>query len=202
MATQGRLAKVNITGDPIAFTDESTSTTDDKTYSIDNPIKEIWALGVDAVVKEDGVVTTEEYTVNKLKGQVTFATVDALRGVITVSGSYLPRMELTEAHEYSLTINGETLDNTKFGSNFTTKQQGLKSAEGSLSEFFNTQQYLLKDLIEDNTVVIEFFQNRNDTTKYYRLFAKITSDELSAPVADLVDMSISFESTNNMVAEY
>jgi hypothetical protein len=202
MATQGRLAKVNITGDPIAFTDEATSTTDDQVYTIDNSVKEIWALDVDVVVKDDGVATIEEYTVNKLKGEITFATVDATRGVVTVSGSYLPRVELTEAHEYSLTINGETLDNTKFGSNFTTKQQGLKSAEGSLSEFFNTNQYLLKDLINDNTVVIEFFQDRTDTTKYYRLFAKITSDEISAPVADLVGMSISFESTNDMVAEY
>jgi hypothetical protein len=202
MASQGRLAKVNITGDAVVFTAESMSTTDDQTYTIDDSTKELWDLDATIVVYEDGIETTEEYTLNRLKGEVTFTTIDGTRGVVTVDGEYLPRVEVTQAHEYSLTINGETLDNTKFGSDFITKQQGLKSAESSLSEFWNTNQYLLKDLIQDNTVVLEFYPNRNDTTNYYRMFAKITSDELSSPVADLIDMSISFESTNEMVAEY
>lgn len=202
MAKSGRLAKVNITGDSVPFTGEATSTSDDKLYTIVDSSKEIWGIDSVITVKEDGVATTENYTLNRLQGEVSFENVDGARGVITVDGDYLPIIEVTEAHEYSISISLETLDNTRFNSAFTTKQAGLKSAEGSLSEFWNTQQYLLKDLIQGNIVVLEFYPDRTETTNYTRIFAIITSDELSTPVADLIDMSISFESTDKMVMTY
>lgn len=199
MARVGYLAKVNIVGDSVVFTDEATTTSDNQNYIIANSAKNLWSLDSVLVVKEDATITSENYTLNRLTGSVMFNTIDAGRGVITVSGDYLPRIEVTEAHEYSLTINGETLDITKFGSSFIQKQAGLKSAEASLTEFWNTNQYLLKDLIQGNIVVLEIFPDSTTPTEFTRMFAIITSDELSVAVSDISDMSISFESTNKMV---
>src|SRR4051812_21765948 len=87
----GRKALVKVTGAPVAFAGEATTDSGDhQTYQITNAAKRVWDRATTLVVKVAAVVTVESYTFNRLTGKVTFATVNAGRGAVTLDGAYLP----------------------------------------------------------------------------------------------------------------
>jgi len=199
MAYAGRLSKVSITGDAVAFTAEATTSADDKIYTITDSDKTILDKDTPTIIYDGGVETVDEYELNKLKGEVIFATSDAGR-VITIDGAYLPRVVVADAHEYSLSINSNNIDVTRFQDEFVTRIAGIKSASATLSEFWNVDQTLLKHLINGNIIVLDLIPNTDTPGRYSRMYSEIVSDELSSTPADVVGMSINFESTDEMIS--
>lgn len=196
----GKKALVKVSGDPLVLTDEATTSTDDQNYQITNADKRILPLNATITVEEDGVTTAESYTLNRLSGTVTFNSIDAARGVVTVSGQYLPLSIAAECHEWSFTINGENIDVTRFQDDWNRRKQGLKSGEGSLSRWWDTDTYFADALIAGDPVVIELYAQ--DDLNPDRVFAMLNSDEMSAAVDGAVDDSVSFESTDELLAAY
>lgn len=136
-----------------------------------------------------------DYTLNRLNGTVTYES--AVSRTILISGSYLPMSTAAECREYSLTINGDPIDVTRFGDDWLRKIQGLKSAKGSLSRWWDTDTYFVDALIAGDPVVIELYaQNDQDPD---RLWAILNSSEMSAAVDGAVEDSVSFESTNELL---
>lgn len=194
MPYAGRLAKVHVAGTPVTFTDEAMSTSDNLTFTITDTNKKVWDWETAVTVKVDSVEVTSGFTVYKLEGKVVFDSVQT--GVVTVSGKYVPTSQAAEAHKYSLNLEGESLDNTRFQDEYKRRIQGLKSASGTISQWVTIDTYFINALISGKPVVLELYPQA--TMEPFRLFAILESDEMSAAVTGQQDESVSFVSTEKM----
>lgn len=200
MAVAGKKALIKVGGTPTTMTDEATTeTVTGLEYQITATTKQILDRATAVVVKADDVEVTSGYTVDLLSGTVIFDS-DQGSAVITVSGKYIPVSTAAECKEYKLTINSDTIDVTKFQDDWIGKIQGLKSAEGSLSRWLTTDTYFQDALIAGLPVVIELYSQSTNTPD--RLFAILSKDEMAAVVAGANEESVSFESTDKMLAAY
>lgn len=195
MATAGRKAQVKVSGTAVSFTDEATTSSDDQTYQITATTKRVWDRTVTITVEEDGVATEESYTVNRLTGAITFDSVDALRGDVTVTGSYLPLSVVGEAFEYSWSGEGDNQDKTAFGDDYIKRIQGLKDFTSSLSKFYVDSTFV--DHLTDGAVVVLEFYVDSSSAYDVRAWAICSSNEISASVDGLVEESIEFEGTGD-----
>lgn len=196
MAIAGKKALIKVTGSSIAMTDEATSTTDDQTYQIDDTTKRVWCRTCTITVEEDGSPTGENYTINRLTGTITFATVDVGRGTITVTGEYLPLSNAAESYEYSYALEATNLDSTTFGNEFMARTQGLIDITGSISEFREVTSIFLDDLLSGNPIVLEIYSDSSNVPDL-KVWALLMTDETSATVDALVEESLDWEGTHD-----
>ncbi len=199
MAIKGNLARVKVSGTAVSMTAEATTNVVTNTvYQITNASKRVMPKDAVITVKVGGAPVTTGFTINRLNGKITFDSASVR--VVTVDGFYLPMSVAAEANEFTTTLNADLLDATRFtDEGWLVKQQGLKSAEGSITEFFEINQYFATQLTAGNVVVVELYP---DGTNPISMFALITSSEINAAVADLVTNSISFESTDSGLISY
>lgn len=204
MPYSGKKALVKVAGTAVAMTDEATTLQAgagipvNTQYKITVATKQIIDINTPITVKVGGSAVTTGFIVDTLAGTVIFDTA-AVR-TVTVSGKYVPTSTAAECKEYSLTISGDTIDVTKFQDDFLTKIQGLKSAEGSLSRWFNADDYFATALVSGAPVVIEMYAQ--DTLNPDRVWAILNSVEMGAVVDGAVEESVGFESTNKMLMSY
>ena len=195
MVYAGRLAKVHVAGTPIAFTAEATTTSDNLTFQITDNAKRIWDWETAVAVKVDAVSVTTGFSINKLEGKVVFDTAET--GILTVSGKYVPTSLAAEAFEYSLSMESENLDNTRFLDEYKKRTQGLRSASGSISQWVTIDTYFIDALIAGKPVVLELYSQAS--LNPFRLFAILEADEMQAAVSGEQDESVSFVSTERMI---
>lgn len=190
----GYSAAIKISGTATSMTGEATTTADNQNYQITNAVKQVLDLATAPTVLDDGVATAEAYIVNYLNGTITFATVDALRGTITITGKYLPMS--TAAYAHALTINRATdlLDVTAFSATHKKRIGGLKSASGTINQFDVTDTTYENALIAGVPIVIEFKAESSLTVDRY--WALLESSEVAAAIADVQDQTISWISHN------
>jgi len=105
---------------------------------------------------------------------------------------------VAKAHEYSLSLNGDTEDITPFQSVTKKLQQTLKSAEISLSAFYDETTVFVPYLMAGSLVVIEVQPSTSEAMKF-RFFAQLSSDEISSSVSSIIGESLSFESTDEFL---
>lgn len=205
----GRLVVIKVSGDPLAFTDEATSTTDDQTYQIDDETKRVWDKDADITVKEGVTETTEDYTLNRLEGTITFASADSERDVVTVSGQYLPMSEAASAHNYNYDRGVDLLEVTAFRqedpanpgdyipSTHKKRIPGHKFASGSINKWDVVDSYFRDALTDGSPVVLEF--RGQDTGDPQRLWALLESAEMAAAIDSPQDEAVSFISTDELL---
>lgn len=153
MAKAGKRAQIKISGEPVVFTDEATTTSDNTTYRITNQTKTPWCRVCTITVEDGGVPTAESFTLNRLTGEVTF-TSSAVR-TITVTGSYLPTTTVAEANEFSYSIEGNNEDVTFFTKDYMLRKQALKDFTGSFSQWSATDRTAFNALLGADDVVGE-----------------------------------------------
>ena len=189
----GKKAKVMQTGSALTFTDEATTTSDNITYTISSATKNIWDRTYTITVKDGGSPTAESYTINRLKGTITFS--GSGTRTITVSGKYLPTTEIANAREVSYTIEADNQDITVFGQSYINRLQGLLDFTGSLSNLY-TDDSLQDTLIAGVPYVLEIYNNRssNYDLRAWVIFASI---EQSGSADGVVEESVEFEGTND-----
>src|SRR5690606_25425864 len=119
---------------------------------------------------------------------------------VTVTGKYVPTSTAAECHEWSNSITQEFEDTPKFQDEWNSKTPTLKSADGSLSEWWSIDTYYVDALISGNPVVIELYAQ--DTLNCDRIWAVLNSVEMSAAVDGVVETAVSYESTNKMLMSY
>lgn len=193
----GKSASVKISGTATTFTGEATTTTDDQIYQITSATKQVWDKATTPTVYDDGIATVETYTVNKLTGTITFATVDALRGPITVTGKYLPMTTATYAHEFSYSRGVELMEVNKFGDAYKARLAGTKFASGTLSQWDVTDEYFADALVAGDPVVIEFLAETGADP--IRVWALLESNEMQAAIDNPQDNIVSFISTDELL---
>lgn len=196
----GRRALVRVSGVAVPFADEATTTADDQTYQITNSARRYWDRDTAIVVEEDGVATAESYTVNRLLGTVTFAAADVGRGVVTVSGAYLPTAVALGARAYSYQLVRTMLDDTDFDSandesGFTSKIAGLLDASGTISRRLNADGTFFDALNAGAPVILEFWTNRNDANPSLVVWALLAKDGVQAAIEGNIDATLDWEGT-------
>ncbi len=193
-STAGRKALVKVSGAAIVFTDEAfTDSGDHKTYQITSTTKRVWDPTAAVVVKTGGVTTVEVYTVDRLRGRITFALVDALRGAVTVSGSYLPMSVAARSKAYTWSLMQTLLDDTDFeDTGFVTRNVGLHDVSGTISRWKSTDTYFADTLIAGLPVVIEFFLDATGLPDLC-VWALLDKDDVKSAIAGLVEEDVSFQ---------
>lgn len=210
MAYAGNKAMVKVSGAPVAFTDEATTANTARTiYQITDTTKQVWdktaAITVERSTDAGATWTTldpvaDGYVLNRLNGSVVFVNARQTGTLIRVSGQYLPMSVAAECKEWKGTISADPIDVTPFQSDWVVKVPGLLSGEGSLSRWWNIDTYFADSLLAGKPVVIELYgQDNLDPDK---IWAILTSDEMSAAVDGAVEDSVSFESTDELLASY
>lgn len=190
----GKEVTIKISGTATSMTAEATSTADNQIYQITNAAKQVLDFDTPPTVLDDGVETEESYTVNYLSGKITFATVDAERGPVTVTGYYLPMSTAAYANDAGHSRVAEILDISAFGDTHKNKMAGVKSASGSLNNLSLTDTTYIDALAAGEPLVLEFVSaSGGDPTRFRAL---LNSDEVKSAVNDLSAETIGWESKN------
>ena len=195
--TPGRLALVKISGDPLALVDEAcTDLGEHQVYQITNSAKRVLSPTAAITVNEDGVATVESYTINRLLGTISFATVDAARGAITISGSYLPLSTAARARSYSWQISATNADDTDFDSAFTEgmvrRQQSITDISGNVGRKWSIDTYFVDALMAGAPVVIEIFADRTTNVAEIICWALLNKQDFSAAMESIEDATVAF----------
>lgn len=187
----GKRAVVRVAGTAVPFTDEPMSSTDDQTYQIDDVTMRRWDRTATITVEEDGSPTAESFTVNRLLGTITFASVDAGRGDVTVSGSYLPTSVAAGARSYSIELKRTILDDTDFDNadtedGFESKIGGLLMASGSIGRRFRVDTYFADALLAGDPVLLELYVDRAGDPAYL-VWALLSKEGVQAAIEGTTD---------------
>lgn len=186
----GRNARVRVSGAAVAFADEATTTSDNQSYQIANAAKQVWDRTATITVEEDGVATVESYTVNRLTGTITFDDVDALRGVVTVTGQYLPLSEAATAHRYSHARSRGILTDTAFGATWESHLAGMLNIRGSLARWV-IDEVFGDALVAGAILVLDLMPDRSGT-RFTRVWALLNAEQMDAAIDGVVDEAVEF----------
>ena len=197
MALAGKRANVKVSGDSVIFENESVLNLDDKNYQIEDVNKRVFDRKAEISVYVDEVITGESYSVNRLRGIIEFDDEDSERGEVTLDGEYLPMSKAGGANEYDYTIEADNLEATEFQSDWITRVQGLLDISGSLSIWYDLDDYFADALMDESVVVIEFYSSDN-VEPDLKCWAVLDSDEMSVAVDGLVEQSVDFEGTSDI----
>ena len=195
MALAGKNAKVAAYSNPIAMTEEATTTTDDIRYQITDTNKRVLCPYCDVTVLDGGIATTEDYTFDRLSGNVTFL-VAASRD-ITITGQYLTYSDIACAYEYEFAITSNNTEANCFTEQYVKREQTLLDFSSSLTKFYNVSNYFIEILDQDIDLLLEFYSDYNNDPEL-RAWVKISSDSISASVDGLVEETIDFEGWNDI----
>lgn len=196
MGLVGKNVSIKVSGKGVPATDLATVTSDYITYQIADELRQVIALNAPIVVKNHGEKTDEKYKVNRLNGTITFETTDETR-VITVDCTYLPLINVAEAHTVSYTEGVDLHEVPRFGDEYKRRIPGLKYASGSLTQWDILDSTFTDALTSGNPVLIEY--KHSVTGKTNRLFAYLESVEMSAAIDNPQEESVSFISTDEFI---
>lgn len=203
MSIAGYKAQVKVAGAPVPFTGAATTADAGRTrFRIDDPQRRVLDRGAPIEVRRSGdagttfaAVPAGDYTVDRLAGTVVFDAPQAAGTVVQVSGSYLALSVAAEAKEYSYTLAGNNQDATHFsGDGYTRRAQGLKDVTGSLSQWTTADRYFQDALTDGRPVVLEFYSDAGEAPEL-RVWALVSSSEMSAAVDGLQETSVEWEGT-------
>jgi len=188
-----------VSGTAVTFTDEATTTSDNKTYQITDTTKRVWDPAATITVEKstDGITwtpVTSGYTLDRLFGKVIFDTAQAAGTLIRVDGKYLPMADVVEAYQFTFTASRANLDRTRFQHTDIERAPGLRDATGSVGIWHTSTKEFWDDLSQGKQIVIEV-QVDNQVTA--RAWARPSTDETSAAVDGVVEESFEWEGTQD-----
>jgi hypothetical protein len=189
----GKNAKILCTGSALTLTAQATTSSDNKTYQINDTAKRILDLTATITVKDGGSDTVESYSLNRLNGSATFATT-ATR-TITIEGTYLPTTEMGYAYDYSYSIEADNVDITDFGSSFIERKQALLDFSCSLSNWYINDAY--KGLLTAGVPIVLEFYTDDSSTFDLKAWVLPASNEVSDSVDGVIEESLEFEGTTD-----
>lgn len=204
MPVKGSVSTVKVTGTPTAMVDEATTElVADTVFQITSSTKRILDPDAAITVKVNGGAVTTGFVLDKLFGKATFSPALAGGDTVTISGNYLPTLDVLECKEFTVANNRDLADSTVFkASPHRTKFALLKDANGSIS----TLRALLDDLdAGGGTVKLhELFANGTrkvlelafgDSGYVWRGWVLFDAAEVAAAFDDLVNGSLNWQST-------
>jgi hypothetical protein len=163
-------------------------------YTVNDIAKRFWDKAVAVIVETspDGTTWTPfptGFTVQYCGGKIIFASARTAGTQVRVDVNYYPVSQLAEAKEWSLDIEVEMLDGTKFGDTWKTNYAGQRSASGSVSQWWVDNFFLAN--ITNPLVAVLYIEDGQP--QRYEAFIKLTSDGVNAAVDNLIEEEINFD---------
>lgn len=201
LALAGKRALIRGSEEAVTLLNAELSTVDDQTYTFDNELVEALDPTADITVYEAGTPTTEEFEVNRLTATITFEEVDANRGNITADIEYLPLSQIAQANEYDYSLSADNADISAFGDEYVEREQTLLDVTGSLSRWFELDDYFEDLLLDDEILLIEFYSfydEQEENEPDLKAWVLLDTDDISAVVDGVVEQSVDFEGTHDI----
>lgn len=191
--------RLRVSGTPTAMTGEAMTAVDSSTSSthweIDAAAKSVWDRDSTPTFTGGGgaIPQSEIAHINYLYGRVKFHNPQS---GVSVSGSYLPMADAAGAHNYTLTLESDALDDTDFSSTgFRSRQIGIHTASVSVTRWDSVDRTIadaLLDTTKQPVMVVEI-QPGGPPNPSARMFVVPTSDSRSGDVGSLESVDTSFE---------
>lgn len=132
MAYAGNTCKIYASGTSTAFVDDVAAAVSGQTYQLSAQDR-CFDPSVAVTIKENGSATGDTGVYfDYMFGRVRFTTGYAETGPITVSGSYLPLLEIGTARAWELSVDTDLLDATVFGNTARNRAASMRDLSFSL----------------------------------------------------------------------
>lgn len=209
MPVAGWKGAVKITGTPTAMVAEATTElVADTVFRITNAARRILDPDAALTVLVNGGAAPA-HTINHLRGKITFAAPIGGADVVTVTGNYLPLLDVIHVHEASVQMSRDIADVTVLKGPASTdasrqKYGLLKDASGSIGRLHPLFDDLdagggtvkLYELLESSTrKVLDLVLG--DSGQSFRSWMLFDSQELQSARDDLINASLSWQSTTD-----
>jgi hypothetical protein len=170
-------------------------------FQVTNFLRRIIDPDAAVTVKVNAIVVTTGFTIDYLFGKVTFSPALAPADVVTVSGNFLPTLDVIESKEFSVSMTRDMGDVTVFAvTDNRSRLPLLKDASGSISHL----KALLDDLdpgagtvrlfnllVDGTRKVLEL--NPGGQADFWRGWVTFESQEVAAAVDDLVNATLNWQ---------
>lgn len=200
-ARPGRKAIVKVGGTPTTLTNAGTTANVARTqYTITDATKRVLSPTVAMTVQTSPDGTTwsaaSGYSINRLRGIVTFASARPVGTQIRVSGTYIPMATIALCHDFSYSLSADNADITCFGDTYNRRAQVSRDISGNLATF-EFQSHLFNTALNNETVVtIEFFSlGATDTIPDFVCWALLAKADIAAAPDGIADQTVDFEGT-------
>ncbi|KXZ39485.1 hypothetical protein SAMN05661008_00329 [Alkalithermobacter thermoalcaliphilus JW-YL-7 = DSM 7308] len=180
----GVQVEIRIGGTPIEFIDEEVTTEDNRIYTIKDTNKNIFDYNTPIIV--NGV--NEPFLIDYPNGRIIFK--EAKEREITIDGKYVTTSVCAYANSYSLDVNVDLYDVSRFGDTHRRRITGAKTASGTIGTWDIIDDYFTDKLISGDPVFIDIKKSNKST----RLWAILNSEELSSAIDSPQNKTVSFQS--------
>lgn len=193
----GYLVVIKQAGTTTAFTTEAFTLVTGKTYSITNPVKNVWDRAGTFIVYDNAVdQTANVLNINFLFGQVTFKSTYTVTGPVTVTGKYFPMAELAKYQKFTLTqsmaaINNSDMPTLHANSGHETYDFGLRTISLEVDGVYAVANGYRAALVARNEVIIDINPDGSQRT-VARGFFKPSTRKQSGKVGDLEAETMQF----------
>jgi hypothetical protein len=157
MAFAGHRTTVKVHGTAVAMTDEACTENSGTEFQISNAAKQVLNPAASVVVESGGtpLVYGTDYTLDYLFGRVLMLA-DRTGETITVTGQYLPLIDVAEARECEFKRSKSLPESTVFGDAARKRTPALEDLSGSLNTLASLDQEYesgnsLYDALQDGT---------------------------------------------------
>lgn len=189
-ARAGFQVRLKASGAGVSMTAEATTAAGNIVYTITNTAKRVLDPTAAITVKNGGTPTVEAYTLNRLKGTITFGSASAR--TITVDGTYLPMTAIAEGTDVEITCVANNADDSSFGDVDCTRLQISKDWSGSVGRWYSTDTYFMDAFAAAAPWTLEGSFD-SGTTVVFRGWAFPTKVTQGGTTKTLVTDGISFE---------
>ena len=195
MALAAYISKVQRTGTPTTFVDAQLTRVTGTRYQVTDEPKRLLDSSGTFVVKGSGTtISPTDYNISFLDGFVIFNTSRNASTNFTLSGSYIPTLDIAGANSYALTLSSTVLDTTDFRTTGTrTKISGLIDASLTLGKFYEYGTDFKESLKNRERVIIILRPSANEQIIGWYV---VETDGNEGDIAALETESLAFQSDN------
>lgn len=194
----GYVVKLQKSDTPVALTDEPMSQVGASlTYQITDAAKQVLNIGAAITIEDNSVVVDAEdiESINYLTGEVTFVVGTTVTGPVTISGEYIPLVEIAGARTFTLTQTANPIDDTDIptaranGGFRTFDRGGLKTVSLEIGGVYKAVNAFRQALIDREEIVVSINPDNSDLSVARGLF-KYTSEGQSGDVGALEEETL------------
>lgn len=194
----GYVTKIMKSGTPTTMTASPMSLVSGKIYKITDATKNVWdrLTAVTVLDNAAAVSAANILSIDYLFGVVTFIPAYTPTGAITVTGKYLPTIQVAGANGFTLTQSANSVDNTDYvlaqaNSGLRVYTYGLKTVKLSLKGFYKASNAFQALILARSECIVEINLDGTGLTCARGWFKPLTTQQ-SGNVGELESSSLDF----------
>lgn len=200
MAHRSFSGVINQVGTSTGFTDEPMSVVSGLVYEITDATKNLFDRDVVPVISWGGtpVAGSSVASIDYLTGRVTFASTPT--GAVTITGSYMPKVEVLGIETFNVTINKGLADSTdiKFArenAGFQTRQDLLIDSTISAEGFWVINNNFIDGLLslDSPPVVVDITVDNNIASDFIRGWYILPTSGLNVSIDGLIKETVELQ---------